>query len=112
MPKKKYLEIEECLRALPVEFFDRSLVEIQADLTGFREDYPDHTKLRIMVEYASWDDRDEFYLKGTRSETDDERDWRLEQTREDRRKKAEAQARKEQAEREQLAKLLKKYGDG
>lgn len=110
MPKKKYLEIEEELRDLDVEsMFDRSIVEIQADLTGFQEDYPNHSKLRIYVDH--YYESVEIKLMGTRLETDKERDKRLAKAREMKAKKIAAKEEAMAAEKQQLKQLLEKYGD-
>tara|TARA_R110002096_G_scaffold174566_1_gene350341 strand:- start:1723 stop:2097 length:375 start_codon:yes stop_codon:yes gene_type:complete len=111
MAKKKYLEITERLKELsPYSMFDRSIVHIMADLQGFQDDYPDHKYLRITVESGGWDNPDEFYLMGTRTETDIERDKRLVKAQKLRKDKKNAKTKKDTAEKEQLKELLRKHG--
>jgi len=109
--RKKYLEITEKLKELsPYSMFDRSIVHIMADLQGFKDDYPEHKDLRITVESGGWDNPDEFYLMGTRTETDIERDKRLVKAQKVRKDKKSAKDRKTEQEKEQLKELLRKHG--
>ena len=112
MAKKKYLDIIEKLRELsPYDIFDRSLVAIIADLEGFKNDYPEYRDLRISVFHSSWQgDNVEFYLFGTRTETENERLVRLAA---DKKHRDKIKARKKEQNAEEIAllkKLLNKHG--
>tara|TARA_R110002094_G_scaffold117756_1_gene113358 strand:+ start:1995 stop:2378 length:384 start_codon:yes stop_codon:yes gene_type:complete len=111
MAKKKYLEIHERLKELdPWVVFNRSIVHVMADLQGFQNDYPQHKKLRIVVDSGGWDDPDEFHLVGTRMETDSERDKRLARAKKSREDAKQIKADRNAAEIEQLKELLTKHG--
>lgn len=111
MGKKKYLEVTETLREINQEMFSRSLVELMANLQGFKDDYPDHKDLHITIEKSYCDAPDDFYLEGTRLETDEERDKRLDWALHTRKLKIEAKAEQEAAEKAELKRLLEKYGE-
>ena len=107
--KKKYLQIRETLRSLDVDFFSDTLVRIMAELQGFKDDYPDHTDLAISID--NYYDTFDIDLVGVRSETDKERDKRLSKARKERERKAEVKTSQEAAEKQELKRLLNKYGE-
>jgi hypothetical protein len=107
--KKRYLEITETLRELSIEFFEGSLIQLMAELQGFMDDYPDHKDLEILIDHYC--ESVDIELRGTRLETDKERDKRLAKARKERERKAEMKASREVAEKQELKRLLEKYGE-
>jgi len=112
MAKKKYLEFEEQLEEVDIGLIDGELDVLIDRLKKLGEKYTStHSKIRIKVEYGSWDDSDEFYLMGTRSETDKERDKRLARAKKIRDAKKAQKLKQEEHEKELLGRLLKKHGN-
>ena len=111
MGRKKYLEIEEKLRYIDDDTFDGPVDEVIQSLQDMKKSYPNHTKLRIWLDYGAWDNPNEYHLMGTRMETDDERDKRLAKARKLKEQKAAKKAEDEAKEKQELKRLIEKYGD-
>lgn len=110
MGKKKYLEITETLKELPVDEFQGLITEQIKRLKLIIDNYPDHTQIYISYDndYNTYSSGS-FQIIGTRSETDKERDKRLAKGRKERERKAEIKAAEETAEKAELKRLLIKY---
>lgn len=108
--KKKYLQVRETLCNLDMDFFSDTIVKIMAELQGFKDDYPDHTDLAILIDH-DYDSRAiDVNLVGTRLETDKERNKRLAKARKERERKVEVNASREAAEKAEFFRLVDKFG--
>ena len=111
MAKKKYLEVDDDLEEIDVDSFDGEIVDIVERLQQIAAKHEDtHQHLRIVVESGGWDAPHDFILRGTRQETDLERDKRLAKAKKRRETTKKTKAEKDAAEIEQLKELLTKHG--
>lgn len=111
MAKKKYLAVDVDLKEIDVDSFDGKIVDVIKYLEGVQAEYEDTFQhLRIVVESGGWDAPHDFILRGTRQETDPERDKRLAKAKKRREATKKTKAQEKAAEIEQLKELLNKHG--
>lgn len=111
MPRKKYLDVTERIAEFDLDdtFDSHRIQDIVEWLQELREQHSEYRSMWFSVE-RGWDDAaDTLELMGTRSETDEERNHRLDVARKERAAKAERKARREEAEREEYERLKAKF---
>ena len=103
-------------RVLSLWDFDGSLADVRKYIDGLIEEYGESATLSPDTEWDYDGDRSIFELYFEREETDAEMKKRLEAARKQRERrkaqKAKDAAAKEERERKEFARLLKKYGEG
>jgi malate/lactate dehydrogenase len=113
MPRKKYLTKRDRLTTIDVDY--RSVEEVAKELQTILEDFGAKGYYNITIdqekEYGYYDDVDIIHvIYGTRRETDNERDKRLEANRKAREAKKAEKEKKVEEDRKLFESLKKTYG--
>lgn len=89
-----------------------SLEDVRDIFQSYIDKYGKEAHLSVEIDRDYYDDYHVFYVNYEREETDKERDRRLAKAHKEREKNKAVKAKKEEKERVELARLLKKYGEG
>lgn len=104
MSKKKYLEKKEIIQIYDLYDLEGSLDRIISIFTNLKEKTKDYRD--ILVDVDCWEESAELQVMGTRQETDEERNKRLEKNKKER----ELKKRKKQEYRAKIEKEARRLG--
>jgi hypothetical protein len=109
----KSRDITEKLESFGMYDLEGPVDTLIEELQRIKEDYPHHTNLRIVEDSPYWDNDDQYGVYGTRPETDQEKEKRLEKARKARetrkKNKEEAERKKTEKEKAEYLRLKEKY---